>query len=328
MTFSSLRRLIFIAGIVLLSASATTAFAHGGVVKEDDLCVINIGYLRAHFKIYVPEKSEHEQYCEDIPVRGDSIFVMEYQHDGLSSAEIDFRIIRNVTGKGTFARIEHVEAIDDLEAITIRYEPPTVVPDVFTMLQTFEEDGEYIGIVSARQMDTQKLYTAVFPFEVGYTGVGYWPWILGGMLILQLNYWFMSRRVPKTTNVFVTVLACTLLAPDANAESDKSWESDSGHFSVSYVSELEPLAINKIHSWVLHVEDSAGNTITNAMISVEGGMPGHNHGLPTAPQVTATLENGSYKVEGMRFHMRGYWEIRISIDVGDERDSVTIPLQL
>jgi len=30
----------------------------------------------------------------------------------------------------------------------------------------------------------------------------------------------------------------------------------------------------------------------------------------------------------MRFHMRGYWEIRVAIDVGSERDSVMIPLQL
>jgi hypothetical protein len=329
MTCSPLRRLVFNVGIILLSLSTSAAFAHGGVVEEDDLCVINIGYLRAHFKIYVPERSQHEQYCEDIPIRGDSVFVMEYQHDGLSSAEIDFRIIRNVTGKGTFARIEHVEAIDDLDAITIRYEPPTVVPDVFTMLQPFEEDGEYIGIVSARQMDTQKVYTAVFPFEVGYTGVGYWPWILGGMLVLQLNYWYMNRRRGRrTTNVLVAVLACTLFAPDAIAQEDEVWKSDAGHFIVSYKSELQPLTINKIHNWILHVEDGAGNSIANASITVEGGMPEHNHGLPTAPAVTAMLEDGDYRVEGIRFHMRGYWEIRVSIGVDDKRDNVTIPLQL
>ncbi len=80
--------------LLLLLTLSSSVFAHGGVVEDDDLCVIKIGYLRAHFKIYVPEERQHQEFCEDIPVRGDSVFVMEYQHDGLSEAEIDFRIIR------------------------------------------------------------------------------------------------------------------------------------------------------------------------------------------------------------------------------------------
>lgn len=324
-----IRRRSFALSLVLVAALPVSAFAHGGVVGDGDLCVINIGYLRAHFKIYVPEERQHQEYCEDIPVRGDSVFVMEYQHDGLSEAEIDFRIIRNVTGKGNFAIKEDVDAIEDLEAVTVRHEPPAVVPNVFTMLQPFEEDGEYIGIVSARQMDTQKVYTAVFPFEVGYTGIGYWPWFLGGALLLQLSYWLLSRRRSLQTPISTALLfACVLVAPDAIADDAKTWASDAGHFTVSFRSELQPLVINKIHTWILHVEDSDGNAIAGANITVTGGMPEHNHGLPTLPQVTATPEHGNYKVEGMRFHMRGYWEIRVAIDVGSEHDSVMIPLQL
>ena len=314
--------------LLLLLTFSSSVFAHGGVVEDDDLCVIKIGYLRAHFKIYVPEERQHQEFCEDIPVRGDSVFVMEYQHDGLSEAEIDFRIIRNVTGKGTFARLEDVEAIDDLKAVTVRHEPPTVVPDVFTLLQPFEEDGEYIGIISARSLDTQVVYTAVFPFEVGYTGFGYWPLILGALFALQFIYWFMSRRARQATSVAALLLASALLTPEVRAQDNESWVSDAGHFSVSFQSELQPLVINKIHNWVLHVEDSEGNAVTDAVITVNGGMPEHNHGLPTVPQVTASFEDGDYQVEGMRFHLRGYWEIRVAIDIGTERDSVTIPLSL
>ncbi len=322
------RRLSPLIGLALLTAFPCNALAHGGVVDDGDLCVINIGYLRAHFKIYVPQERQHQDYCEDIPVRGESVFVMEYQHEGLSEAEIDFRIIRNVTGKGRFANIEDVTAIEDLESVTLRYESPKVVPDVFTMLQSFNEDGEFIGIVSARQMDTQKVYTAVFPFEVGYTGIGYWPWALGAVVALQLGYWFMSRRARQATSMATLLLAGALLTPDVNAADDETWASDAGHFRVSFHSELQPLVINRIHTWILHVEDSDGNAIADANITVTGGMPEHNHGLPTVPQVTATLEGGNFKVEGMRFHMRGYWEIRVSIDVGGKRDSVMIPLQL
>ena len=329
MIFPLVPRLAPLIGLALFFAFPCNVLAHGGVVNEGDLCVINIGYLRAHFKIYVPQERQHQDYCEDIPVRGESVFVMEYEHEGLSEAEIDFRIIRNVTGKGRFANIEDVAAIDDLESVTLRYEPAKISPDVFTMLQSFDEDGEFIGIVSARQMDTQKVYTAVFPFEVGYTGTGYWPWFLGGAILLQLSYWLLSRRrSQQALTPMVFLLAGALGAPDLFADDAQSWESDAGHFRVSFRSELQPLAINKIHSWVLQVEDDDGEAVVGATISVVGGMPEHNHGLPTAPQVTATSGDGRYRVEGMRFHMRGYWEIRVSIDNGIQRDSVTIPVSL
>ena len=101
------------------------------------------------------------------------------------------------------------------------------------------------------------------------------------------------------------------------------------HFPRSVTeSELQPLAINKMHSWIIHVVDSDGEAISNAQLVVTGGMPQHNHGLPTLPAVTASPTDGDYQIEGMRFHMRGYWEIRVSIDTGTERDDVTIALTL
>jgi hypothetical protein len=57
-------------------------------------------------------------------------------------------------------------------------------------------------------------------------------------------------------------------------------------------------------------------------------MPLHNHGLPTAPQMTTSLGNGSYRVEGMRFHMNGDWELLVTVDVAGRRDTVIIPLTL
>ena len=77
-----------------------------------------------------------------------------------------------------------------------------------------------------------------------------------------------------------------------------------------------------------HVEDAAGEPVEDARISVDGGMPQHDHGLPTAPEVTRELGRGDYLVEGLRFHMNGYWEIVVEIRVDGRRDTVTIPLQL
>jgi hypothetical protein len=49
----------------------------------------------------------------------------------------------------------------------------------------------------------------------------------------------------------------------------------------------------------------------------------HSHGLPTRPQVTQELPGGTYVIEGMKFSMTGWWEIKLAIDTPDGADKVT-----
>lgn len=174
-----------------LSAPAD-AVAHGSVTPEDDLCIIRVGYYRAHFKMYVPDARGHRDYCEDIPATGETIFVMEYEHSGLGDVPIDFRIIRNTTGMGIFTSLEDVEAIDDLDAVTVVHHGAAIQQDVFTLLYDFEDQGEFVGIVTVRNPENGKIYTAVFPFEVGFAGFGWWPWFVAVAVLLQINYLWMS----------------------------------------------------------------------------------------------------------------------------------------
>ena len=122
--------------------------------------------------------------------------------------------------------------------------------------------------------------------------------------------------------------ATMLLAVAASAQEPDSWLSSSGHFRVSYESDLQPIAINSMHSWILDVTDSDGEPVSGAALAVTGGMPAHDHGLPTSPQVTRELAPGRYLLEGLRFHMSGQWQVEIVIDVGKLRDVVVIPLQI
>lgn len=182
---------------VLLPGLWQQSHAHGGVVEEADICVIKISYLKAHFKIYQPLTDAQDEFCEDLPNATESIFVMEYLHDELSRIPIDFRIIHDVTGKGRFARWEDVAAIDDLDSVTVLYQPATIEPDVFTALYDFAEEGDYIGIVTATPNAGERLHIAVFPFEVGYTGFGYWPLLVVVLLLIQLQYLYMSGRLAQ-----------------------------------------------------------------------------------------------------------------------------------
>ncbi len=122
-------------------------------------------------------------------------------------------------------------------------------------------------------------------------------------------------------------LALCLLLASAQAN-DSDWISKRGLFIFSYQSELVPLQINKLHAWVLHIEDADGNPVVGAHLEVSGGMPEHDHGLPTYPQVTADLGDGDYRLDGMRFHMSGAWEIAISITAGGKTDSVVVTVTL
>jgi hypothetical protein len=174
-----------------------SAVAHGSVTPEDDICIIRIGFYKAHFKMYLPRSKGHEEYCEDIPGTGETVFVMEYEHSGLGDVPVDFRIIRNVTGQGIFTALEDVEQIENLDAVTVVHHQAAVQPDVFTIMYDFDEQGEFVGIVTVQSPENGKVYTAVFPFEVGFAGFGWWPWFALIVIALQINYFIMSGRFAR-----------------------------------------------------------------------------------------------------------------------------------
>lgn len=118
------------------------------------------------------------------------------------------------------------------------------------------------------------------------------------------------------------------LAPLLAAGDDDSWLTRSGDYEVSFDSELQPIVINTIHNWVFHIQTPDGDPVTGANISVTGGMPLHNHGLPTDPRMTQEIGNGDYLIEGVRFHMNGYWELLVTVEVDSKRDTVIVTLDI
>lgn len=103
---------------------------------------------------------------------------------------------------------------------------------------------------------------------------------------------------------------------------------DEQHFAVRYTSHLDPIAINTMHAWTLNIRDRSGRPVTDATVQVEGGMPGHDHGLPTRPRVTQDLGGGDYLLEGMKFHMGGRWQVTLLVEQGETSDRVTFELDL
>ena len=184
--------MVLIAVVALLRAPA--AYPHGGVVMEEDVCLINIGPMRAHFTVYQPQTQGSEEFCEDIPDLGEALFVMEYLHDTLRQVPLEFRIVRDVNNRTKYASWDDIRAMDDLEAATVYYQSPRVHPGgSMRLAHEFREKGWYIGVVSTRHPTLERTYNAVFGFHVGGRGLGYWPLFLLLAVLVQGHFWLSNR---------------------------------------------------------------------------------------------------------------------------------------
>lgn len=119
-----------------------------------------------------------------------------------------------------------------------------------------------------------------------------------------------------------------LITPPAKLDLSRSKPSIKGLYSVAMAPEMEPMQQGPLQALVLTLATPDGKPVEDAHITVGGGMPQHGHGLPTGPEVTAYLGDGRYKVEGVRFNMSGWWELKFAISAAPGDDSVTFNLVL
>ncbi len=139
-------------------------------------------------------------------------------------------------------------------------------------------------------------------------------WTAGtlGVLLLLGAIWFalMLRRMADENT------------PPPDLDVSRTRLSAQGLYSATYTPSLEPLAIDKLHAWTLHLETADGKPVENATITVHGDMPGHGHGLPTKPIVSTHRGNGDYLVEGMKFQMTGWWFVEFDVIADGKQDTV------
>lgn len=124
------------------------------------------------------------------------------------------------------------------------------------------------------------------------------------------------------------VVPQSLFGQKSPAANDAYQLTDAGLFQVRFEPQINPITINKIHYWLLHLRTFNGEAVLNAEIVVAGGMPEHDHGLPTKPLTRPATIEGDYLIEGLRFHMGGRWEIELIISASGETDTLTVYLDL
>lgn len=89
---------------------------------------------------------------------------------------------------------------------------------------------------------------------------------------------------------------------------------DKGKYDLQLTPHGTKTPLGALHQWHLVLTDPGGRPVDGATVHVDGGMPAHGHGLPTAPKVANVEGAGNYLIEGLRFNMPGEWELRLTIE--------------
>ena len=127
------------------------------------------------------------------------------------------------------------------------------------------------------------------------------------------------------------ILAAVYLAlPQSAAGPDtaRSRKTQNGLFVASFEPERGVVRQGELQSWVLTLTTAAGAPVEGAAIAVSGGMPQHDHGLPTSPQATDYLGDGRYRIDGIKFTMTGWWQLHFGISAAAGSDSAVFNIVL
>lgn len=129
-------------------------------------------------------------------------------------------------------------------------------------------------------------------------------------------------RVGLTCVALVGLLACAAEPEESDTAPGKDTEgydltrevtSDGGSYTLSYTPEPDPIPPVSNFSLLLDLMDNAsGESVVGASLELDATMPEHNHGMNTNPPVLEVGE-GSYRVDGMQFHMSGHWQLEFRI---------------
>ncbi len=113
--------------------------------------------------------------------------------------------------------------------------------------------------------------------------------------------------------VIAQLAACSMFTPPSELDLRLSKPSAAARYQVTMHPPPQGAAIHQIHAWELEIRTPAGQPVPDATIGFSGGMPQHFHAFPTKPQVTDNLGAGRYVLDGVKFSMTGWWQMKLQI---------------
>lgn len=130
-------------------------------------------------------------------------------------------------------------------------------------------------------------------------------------------------------SLFLSVFCMqSVVAAKMDEQTTQTRTSGNGLYEVTIDSYLKPLKLGRMHAWTASIRTADDTPVTDAEIKVSGGMPIHNHGFPTQPEMTKQIEDGVYLIEGFKFSMGGPWVMILDITSGENTDSVAFDIDM
>ncbi len=167
--------------VLFAVAVAHPAFGHGGVAMEKDVCKLSLGPYLMHFTGYLPEKSRGE-FCEDIPIAGRTVVVLDFLDDVVRDQRLAFKIVRD-------------DGTDPVAAPPLFDAAPKTYPSGSAAFRfTIPGPGRYVGVA---RLSGAGDYVSVFPFSVGQARMWHHLLLAGGALLTfgaLVLAWAVKRR--------------------------------------------------------------------------------------------------------------------------------------
>lgn len=107
----------------------------------------------------------------------------------------------------------------------------------------------------------------------------------------------------------------------APVEDVRSAITDGGTWTASYTPDPDPIPGNEEFALDIRVEDDAGLAAGTSIV-LAADMPDHGHGMNVTPALSGA--DGSFRADGMLFHMTGDW--RLTVDVTGDAGTETAEL--
>jgi hypothetical protein len=151
-----------------------------------------------------------------------------------------------------------------------------------------------------------------------------------------MKQWFAGSLVMAAGIVISTVLSPLLPAAAGTREAEQEAAprsvllsvhdrpSHHGRYRARAIPDLDAIRAGAPHSWAVEIRNERGSIVTDAALTVESWMPETGRRAPEQPQVTTVLDG--YRIEGLRFDRRGWWNVKLEITAVEGTDSVAFNL--
>ena len=143
-----------------------------------------------------------------------------------------------------------------------------------------------------------------------------------------MRTWLLAAGVLAALGMIGFVAMKMMTPPPEGLDLARAKTTEQGLYDVAIAPVAGPVEQGPLHAWIATVTAPDGEPVTDATLSVDGGMPQHGHGLPTAPQASAHLGEGRYRIEGVRFNMGGWWVLKIAVSTPAGDDVAVFNLSL